>query len=128
MSDILRKFAGYFATGGNAALVDVGGFALLLRIGLPVPVAASASFLAAAVVNYLLSTRFVFGRAPSGRRFALFLGIAFLGLALNVSLTVAFMTNYALLPAVAKVLAIGISFVFNFLLNHFIVFRTQALP
>lgn len=126
MRGFLEKLAGYFVTGGLAAVVDAGGFALLVRLGLSVPLAATASFTSAAVANYLLSSRFVFGRDPTRRRFALFLAMALLGLLLNVGLTVTFAQVFELPPELAKVLAIGVSFLFNFLLNYFIVFRARG--
>ncbi|PTE18252.1 hypothetical protein C5F48_23795, partial [Cereibacter changlensis JA139] len=51
---MLRKLAQYFLTAGVAAIVDIGGFALLLGVGAALVPAAMASFLAANVVNYVL--------------------------------------------------------------------------
>lgn len=113
----------YLVTGGIAAIVDIGGFALGLRAGLSIVVAAMISFLLAALVNYLLSSRYVFKQDRSRRGYLLFLAAASLGFLLNVSLTV-FFSGYLLgSPILAKTLAIGIAFVFNFTLNKFIVFR-----
>ena len=87
MRDVVAKFARYLLTGGAAAVVDVGGFALLHVAGVaPLP-AAAASFAVAAVVNYLLTSRFVFHHRGLGWRFPLFLLGALVGLFVNVGVT-----------------------------------------
>jgi len=50
-----NSWCGYFFTAGTAAIVDVGGFALLRAVGIARALAAVASFCLAAMVNYLLS-------------------------------------------------------------------------
>lgn len=125
-SAILRKFSGYFLTGGTAAVVDAGGFALLHGFGVSVPVAAVLSFLVAAVVNYLLTTKFVFGQAATSRQFALFIAMAAVGLVINAGLTVAAASLLAVPAPLAKVLAIGLTFCVNFCLNYFVVFKTSS--
>ena len=81
------KLMRYIGTGGVAAIVDIGGFALLGRLGVAVPVAAVASFCVAAVVNYLLSSRLTFDREATWRGFALFFAVALVGLCVNVGVT-----------------------------------------
>jgi putative flippase GtrA len=123
---MLLKFSGYLVSGGIAAVIDAGGFALLHRSGVSTAPAAVVSFLAAAVVNFQLSSNFVFRQAPSRRSFALFLSMATLGLAINAGLTVAISDSLALPPELAKILAIAVTFVVNFLLNYFVVFGARA--
>ena len=115
----------YLLTGGTAAVVDICGFALGLRAGLPIIPAATLSFLAGALVNYLLSSRFVFRQRRSVRAYLLFLAVATLGLVLNVTLTTLIAAHTPLPPVAAKIVAIAISFVFNFTLNVLIVFRPR---
>jgi putative flippase GtrA len=124
---MLLKFSGYVVTGGIAAVFDAGGFALLHQAGTPIALAAVVSFLVAAVVNFQLSSNFVFMQAPSRRSFALFLSMATLGLIINAGLTVAISNTVGLPPEIAKILAIGATFVVNFLLNYFVVFRAGSL-
>jgi putative flippase GtrA len=114
---------GYFVTGGLAAVVDAGGFALLRMIGLVVPVAALLSFMAAALVNYLLTSRLVFRQSAEVRRGAAFFAFAVLGMVVNVTLTTVLVAYVGLVPELAKILAIGITFGLNFTLNYLIVFR-----
>ncbi len=118
----LRQFSRYLLTGGAAAIVDVGGFALLNSSGTGVAEAAILSFLVALIVNYCLSARFAFGRDVSLGRFLLFAGFAGGGLLINVSVTLG---TYAIIDnaVLSKIMGVGIAFLFNFIINAFLVFR-----
>lgn len=120
---VVRKFIGYFGTGGCAAIVDAGGFWALNSIGAPTAQAAIASFCSAAVVNYIMSSLLVFGAQTSLRRFLIFFSFAALGLVLNTSITLACISAFPIPPVLAKVMAIGIVFVVNFYINVTVVFR-----
>lgn len=119
----IRGLLRYVATGGAAAVVDLGGFLLLTSQAVAVAPAAVISFVAAAVVNYMLTSRFVFASQASLRRFALFFAVALVGLAVNVGVTVLAATVLHLPPGFAKVIGIGTAFLLNFALNAGIVFR-----
>lgn len=123
MRDLLSKLLPYAMTGGVAAIVDAGGFALLVNAGLGVAAAGVLSFCTAAVVNYLLTSKLVFGRERSVRGFALFLSAALIGLSINVGLTLIGFYVFGLPPLVAKIVGIGTAFFVNFLINLRIVFR-----
>lgn len=125
MRDALRKFARYFLTAGVAAIVDAGVFALLYRFGVATLPAATGSFALAAVVNFLLTARFVFGQRATGRGFARFLMAASVGLLVNVGVTVAAAELLGLPPVIAKIVGIGTAFTINFLLNLLVVFRSH---
>jgi putative flippase GtrA len=75
MRKFLGKLSPYLLTGGGAAIVDTGGFALLESVSVITPIAATVSFCFAALVNYLLTARFVFGQQTTakGRIFCEFL-------------------------------------------------------
>lgn len=123
MPDLLAKLARYFLTAGTAAIVDVGGFVLLTGAGVTVLPAATASFVVAAVVNYLLTSRFVFAEQANRRRFTLFFAVALLGLAINVGVTYFAAVQLGLPPALAKIAGVGTAFLVNFGLNAGLVFR-----
>ncbi len=123
MRDFLSKLLRYAMTGGTAAVVDAGGFALLVAAGLGVGTAGAVSFCVAAVVNYLLTSRYVFGHERKTRGFALFLAAALVGLAVNVGITMLGFYVFGLPPLVAKLVGIGTAFFLNFLINLRIVFR-----
>lgn len=118
----LEQLLRYGMTGGSAAIVDLGLFALLCPQYLPVATAATLSFLCAAVVNYLLTSVFVFQAQFGARKFAKFLAFAILGLVFNVSVTVFVANVIGAPPALAKAVGIGTAFLFNFWLNAVFVF------
>ncbi len=118
------RLARYILAGGGAAVIDLGGFLLLLRAGLAVAPAAALSFAIAAVVNFTLSALFVFRERPTWARFVAFMAAAVLGLAINTSVTV-LAEGAGLWNALAKVTGIGVAFLFNFTVNHALVFRAR---
>ncbi len=123
MQNFFVKFLRYFFTGGVAAIVDAGGFALLHKVGIATLPAAVASFSVAAIVNFLLTSRFVFRQHATGRRFTLFLVAALFGLTVNVGVTMLTIMYFGIDPILAKIVGIGAAFFINFLLNLCIVFR-----
>lgn len=123
MREAFSKLLPYAVTGGISAVVDAGGFMLLMNAGLGVGVAGVLSFCTAAVVNYLLTSRFVFGREASVRGFVLFLSAALIGLTVNVGVTLLGFYMLGLQPLTAKVIGIGTAFFVNYLINLRIVFR-----
>ena len=119
---LAEKFVRYVLTGGSAAIVDVGLFAAFYALGLGAIAAAMASWLAAAVVNYTLSSLIAFRTALGGRRLLVFLLVAAAGFAINVSVTSVCALVLGVPPVLSKVIGIGIAFVANFLANAFLVF------
>ncbi|HLG46684.1 MAG TPA: GtrA family protein [Reyranella sp.] len=126
MRSTLSKLLRYGVTGGIAAIVDAGGFALLLAAGLAVAAAGTLSFCIAALVNYGLSSRFVFARSATPQGFVLFFVAALIGLSVNLGVTLAGVYLAGLVPIVAKIVGIGTAFLVNFALNLLIVFRPPA--
>jgi putative flippase GtrA len=118
----IEKFSKYFVTGGVAALVDAGGFALLIHANHRIVAAGTLSFIAGAMINYCLTSWLVFARGVTARGFAVFLVFAIAGLAVNVGVTVAGVLFFDLPALVAKVTGIGVAFLVNFALNVHIVF------
>ena len=115
----------YGMTGGLAAIVDLGVFSVLCPAFLRVAGAATVSFILAVIVNYFLTSRFVFKQDAGTGRFLKFVAFAIFGLALNVSVTVffAYLTGWP--PIVAKAMGIGIAFFFNFWVNTVFVFGAR---
>lgn len=120
---IIGKFTRYFMTAGAAAAIDFGGFVVLQHLQVPVVPAAAASFGLAALVNYGLTSRYVFGRKLSLRTFFIFLAGALAGFCVNVSVTALGALVLGIWPAAAKLFGIGTAFLVNFLINLRIVFR-----
>ena len=112
--------------GGLAAVVDIGLFHLLSQRlhGLLLP--AIASFVAAAVVNYSLSSLWVYRRQwRSLRRATLFFMLACVGLLINAGATWWLGSTLPIAPTLAKIGGVATAFVANFLMNTFIVFRAE---
>ena len=120
-----KRFVGYFLTGGMAAVIDLGLFLVFEgTVGMAVPLAATLSFLVAALFNFTSSSLVVFHTPVTGRRFVRFLSVASVGLAINVGVT---WLVYAALahPALSKAIGIGIAFGFNYVAHSFLVFRAS---
>lgn len=125
MSDFVRKLLQYAMTGGVAAIIDAGGFVLLVNAKLNIVAAGCLSFCIAAIVNYALTSQFVFNREVTLRGFAPFMAGALVGLTVNVGITFLTMTMLALPPFAAKLAGIAIAFLVNFLINLHIVFHPK---
>lgn len=117
------RFARYIVSGGSAAIVDLLTFMALVAIGEPIFRAAMASFLVAAVCNYLLSAFFAFRARPTLKNFIGFFLFASIGMSFNTFFTWVFYEYIVASPPLSKIFGIGIAFFFNFFMNHFIVFR-----
>ncbi len=122
---VVQKLVGYFFTGGAAAVADAGGFQLLVMTHAPVLVCAVLSFCAAAVVNFWLTSRYVFAAEFQWRRLGAFLIFAVMGLVINASVTTVVAASLPVPAIVAKLCGIGTAFLFNFLFNLLFVFRTR---
>jgi putative flippase GtrA len=122
-----NKLVRYFFTAGVAAIVDVGGFALLRLIPVPIAVSAVTSFCVAAIVNYVLSGRYAFNQAPTVRGFGLFFMAAMGGLAVNVLVTLVGSLYLGIAPVLAKIGGVGAAFLVNFWLNLRMVFRGPSV-
>lgn len=120
---VFDRLPGYLATGGAAAVVDLGLFWLFTQGGMAIVPAAAGSFLAAAFANYRLSAAFVFHQPASLAGFLRFLTAALLGLAINVGVTAGLVAMLGVAPLLGKVGGIGTAFIVNYLLNVVLVFR-----
>lgn len=116
----------YLAVVGTAAVIDLGGFVILARAGLPVPLAAATSFLLAALFNYNAAARFVFRQRSEARRFGMFLLVGMIGLGVNTGIT--WWASASGVPNLgAKLAGIGVAFLVNTALNVTVVFRAMSL-
>jgi putative flippase GtrA len=127
MTGVHVKLFRYFLTAGVASIVDVGGFAALCFTPLPVVASAAMSFCVAALVNYLLSSRFAFGQPPTWKGFGMFFLAATGGLTVNVLVTLAGSAYFGLPPVIAKIGGVGTAFLLNFWLNLRVVFRPSSI-
>lgn len=116
----------YLLTGGAAAVIDIGGFALVSALHIPVVIAAAFSFLLATVVNFFLTARWVFRAPASLHGYVLFLSGAIFGALINVTLTTVG-ASFLDLPRIgSKMIAVAVTFLVNFWINAQVVFRNTA--
>lgn len=126
-------FLRYLAASALALGVDMGTFLALLSLGVPAAAAAAVGYALGIVAHWLASSRAVFtaGVADHGpersRQKALFVGSALAGLAVTTTI-VGGGTALGLDPRLAKLAAIGASFVLTWLLRERVVFRAASAP
>lgn len=125
---LLKKMVKFAMTGGVAAIIDLGGLQIMVRyLSVPAEVAVILSSLISVIFVFIFNKFFTF-RDKSARyvsqiiKFALVYGFAIIlnGFVSNIFLWLGF--HYLL----AKVIAIGIGAVINFVLSHVFVFRQPA--
>ena len=120
----VRQFLSYFCVGGVAALVEWSVFSLLeYLLDIPYLLATALAFLVSTTVNWILGRTFTFKNSAYQKKktkevFLIF-SVSAVGLAFNLLLMVLFVDvigmNTNFLKTVAKILATGIVFVWNFL-------------
>ena len=122
----LRRIARYFAVGGAAACVDIGLFMLFAQgLGWPYLRVAAGSFVAATLVNYVLSVRFVFvsgARFRKGWEMVLVFVVSAVGLVINQMILAACVELGGFNLLLAKLTATGVVFFWNYLARRFFVF------
>lgn len=119
--------ARYLAASVVALGFDMGGFLVLLALGIAAAPAAALSYGLGIAVHWIISSRAVFtaGVAECGpartRQKALFVASALIGLALTAGI-VGLGAALGLDPRLAKIAAVGVSFAATWLLRARIVF------
>lgn len=127
--DFLRRAAPsrYFAASVVALVFDMASFLALLAAGAPAAPAATLSYSLGILVHWFISSRAVFAtsvaeRGPARtRQKLLFVASALIGLALTAGI-VGLGAAIGLDPRLAKVAAVGVSFIATWLLRARLVF------
>ncbi len=124
------RFVRYLLASAGALAVDVGTFLALLSGGAQAVPASVAGYVLGIVAHWLLSSRAVFvanvavGGAARNWQKGLFVLSALIGLGLTTTI-VAIAESLALDPRLAKLVAIGVSFLATWLLRSQIVFSRR---
>ena len=125
---IVLKAMSFAAVGVVNALVDLGVFSFAYyHLALPIVTANVMAWVVAVTGSYIMNSLTTFAR-ESGRELRL---KAYAGFALSqvaglvANTATVFFASYFMPVLVGKVLAIGASFLVNFSLSHFVVFRKQ---
>jgi putative flippase GtrA len=126
-------FLRYVVVSVGALAVDMGLFLALLKGGMVSAVAAAIGYGVGIVAHWTLSSRKVFqdrvsqrGTRERTQQKAMFVVSALLGLVVTMSI-VGVGDALGLDPRIAKVMAIGVSFVLTYLLRNVVVFRTGPI-
>jgi putative flippase GtrA len=118
MSTVVREAFRYCLVSGFAFLVDIGVLWILVQyFSWWYLAAATASFLSGIFLGYVLSIRMVFSyRRLEDRRveFLSFTAIGGVGLAINAAVMFAAVKYFGIYYLLAKCLAAGFTFLFNF--------------
>jgi putative flippase GtrA len=118
----------YTFVGGLAFIVDFGLLFLLTEFaGLYYLASATCSFLAGLLVNYYISTIWVFGSSPykKGMEFLLFAIIGIIGLGLNDVLIWVFTEKAGLYYMLSKLLTAVLVYLWNFLGRRYLIFNKE---
>jgi putative flippase GtrA len=122
------QFLAYLIVGGASAAVNLLMFLLLISFGTSVKIAAPAAFFVAAAVNYLLSILLVFrhkAKWGNASEIGIYCTVVLCGAAFDLFATDLFV-RLGNTPAIAKVMAILLVLVFNFLGRRYLVFPLRG--
>lgn len=128
----IRQFLSYFAVGGISALVEWVVFYLLGKLfGMPYLPATALAFVFSTTANWFLGRTFTFRNSNLGKKKAREIlqvfGVSGIGLLGNLALMYLFVTvlgmNTELLKTLAKILATGIVFIWNYLSRKLWIYR-----
>src|SRR5947207_1662552 len=122
------QFSLYLIVGGLSFFVDIGAFVAMRAIEVPVIAASISSFMLATAANYLLSILLAFERGRFRRHVEMlrFLAVVLVGLGLNTFLVWGFVYPLSMHPTVAKIAAVPIVLVWNYLGRRLLVFGNQV--
>lgn len=128
---IWSHLAQFLVVGLSGTLVNLGTLTALLWLNLPVQVAVGVAIALSMISNFALNRRFTFSYARERslwKQFIGFIGACSIGAIANYLTTIGV---YKLLPGglkipqLAALAGIAVGMIFNFLINRFIVFRTN---
>jgi len=126
----LREFVGYGVASAAALSVDMGLLWAFVHVGINYIPASVASFTAGAVVAYWLSITLAFRHHRLRDRRVEFLGfiaIGVMGLIINTSVIYTAVQFLGLHYMLAKSVAAGFTFAFNFIVRRQLLFVAPAL-
>jgi dolichol-phosphate mannosyltransferase len=122
------QFVLYLIVGGLSFLVEIATFVALRRAAMPVIPASVTSFIVATLANYLLSIALAFqrGRFRQHAELIRFLAVVLIALGLNTALVWCFAYPLAIHPTVAKIAAVPMVLIWNYLGRRMLVFDDRV--
>ena len=127
---IWMQFLLYLVVGGLSSCVDVGGFWLLVTMSVPLLAASVMSFIAATMLNYILSYQVAFVRGlhtPSSELVRFWL-VSLFGLAMNTLIVWLVVGVLGATPVAGKLIALPIVLGWNFIGRRLFVFHRDLPP
>jgi putative flippase GtrA len=121
------QFFLYLIIGGLSFFVDIGTFIALRAIAVPVIPASVTGFSVATAVNYLLCLVLAFerGRFRRSTEMLRFLSVVLVALGLNILFVWCFIYWLSIHPTAAKIIAVPIVLVWNYLGRRRLVFGKE---
>src|SRR5262245_16714992 len=121
------QFFLYLIIGALSFFVDIGTFIVLRAIEVPVIPASVMSFSLATAANYLLCVVLAFERGRFRRSIETlrFLIVVLIGLGLNTLLVWCFVYRFSIHPTAAKIVAVPIVLIWNYLGRRLLVFSND---
>jgi putative flippase GtrA len=125
----LNHLFGYFFIGGTAAIVDWMIFAVLVFIiNINFLVAACISFFFSTYVNYVISIRRIFQseiKFKKNKEISLVFFVSGIGLIFNLAFLTIFVSYISLNIMLSKILATGLTFLWNFGSRKYYIFKSS---
>ena len=126
---LIAKMGSFAVIGLANTFVDLGIFALAYQFfDVPLVPANVLAWMVAVSSSYVLNTMITFrvesGRVLKSKDYLRFVGSGILGVIANTTTLVLLSSIMSVL--IAKLIALGVSFVVNFAMSHFVVFRPRA--
>jgi putative flippase GtrA len=121
------QFFLYLIVGGLSFFVDIGTFLMMRTIEVPVIPASVTSFSLATAANYLLCIVLAFehGRFRRSIEMLRFLSVVLVGLGFNTLLVWCFVFPLSIHPATAKIAAVPVVLIWNYLGRRLFVFSND---
>ncbi|MGZ3409111.1 MAG: GtrA family protein [Xanthobacteraceae bacterium] len=124
---LFKKAGSFAAIGVVNTLIDFGAFVVAVEVlKLPLVLSNVLAWSVAVTGSYVMNTYTTFAAESGGRlslrSYSTFVVSGIVGLIANTTALV--LASYVVPVLVAKIIAIGVSFLVNFTLSHFVVFGT----
>ena len=126
IGNFLGNFLKYLIVGGSAALINWLIFFLCLKLlGLYYLLAGLLSFVIATLWNFLLARKFIFNPSSHSliKESTLVYLVSFGGLLIDTSVLYVCVEWFECNEMIAKILATGIAFIFNFGMRQFVIYH-----
>lgn len=123
------QFLRYGFSSGIAFALDFTLLAVLNAAGLNLFIANIISFLSGLTITYILSNIWVFTGAKRKNKyveFAVFVAVGLAALGVNELILYVFHINFGIHPLIAKIIAAGVTVIFNYVLRKTILYSKKA--